>query len=628
MIGKPHKTARTAFAILALVVMTAAPGPVLAETNAIPAWRMDAPGEASMDAAKALHAAASTQMDGARGRVFGRNIENATLPVLMLELLDSNLSIMIAKTDSAREDEYAEIAHSPFDPVFNLTWSWAQTLTRDRGDVIGRLRGDSDFPVEDDDDNDEEEGDQASIVGCIYVDGELINPDDSRCFTAPVYSVEYEAASTKNDRPGFNWTVDAAVSKLFAFGGIAKLALQTRFDHKTTYVVDALDFHADQADPFGFGGRRPWTSDLTLDLTIPRPFSKGFGKTGSGVYTDIQVAESGQRRAEWAVKSERIDVLEGFIADYWALVNTVEHIGVLSRHRATLESRQSSAERRFASGHITAYEFDQIKAATENIRNLEEIAWAGYMATSARLATDLARDDAPIFLPTDYTATLDAPVPIPEGDLHQMALVHHPDILQARENMTASKAISAYRENHTKPEWSLAMTAAVKESNATFGFNNWFDSLDNLLEPDEIEFTGLVSYRLPFGRHAAKAQLASAQANQQQSVYSVMAARTHVVTRLDSARRALASAQSARRKAEADLDLATLAYTKAKEMDEHGRITEFELLGRYDDVLNARLSVISSATATRVAQAGLLAALGVLDERIKTGAESREGDGQ
>jgi outer membrane protein TolC len=67
--------------------------------------------------------------------------------------------------------------------------------------------------------------------------------------------------------------------------------------------------------------------------------------------------------------------------------------------------------------------------------------------------------------------------------------------------------------------------------------------------------------------------------------------------------------------AKRDLELALFAYNKALELQERGLTTQFEILRRFDDVLTARFALIAAQAQVQIANAQLLSAQGVLDER-------------
>lgn len=561
------------------------------------------------DLSALLKEAVASSQQGARALLHGREVRETSLAALLDEASRRNLDILIAGKDEAAAQAALEQAKAAFDPTLSASWSYLRTDTDGRMEVITRPRGaePEDQLVQDTD----------FVVGCVIEDGEVVNAQDPRCNSAVVTSAQAEWASAESRPAPFSWTGFLGLSKKFSWGGLVGIGLSSKLSHKSFYAVDGLFSPISARDPFGLGSRFPWTSSAFVSLSTPLPYTKGFGYEGALENLGIALADSGTRRAVWARKAARNAALEQVAAAFWGLVLAGEQVEILGGHLATLNDRLERGERRFEQGLITNYDVSQLRAAVENLKNQREVVWNNYLVQSNSLLRLLSSDDRAVLLPVGFEGLLDTAREIagPAGDSHARALETNPFIKVSMESLAASRTTVRYRENQTLPDVDLDLSYGVSQTDVTMGYDSIEESLAGLATPDKSDISIALRLTVPFYQRDDYAKLSRARAQERQAGDAATLTRNQVTMQVDAALREMSTARSQIRLTAQELELARFAYEKSLARRERELVTEFEVLRNYDDLLDAQLAHVAAQVRARTAQASLLAAEGVLDER-------------
>lgn len=593
-------------------------------------WRSVIPGETDVNVAVLLRQAVLVQREGALGKVFGWDVAEEPLSTILDNANRDNLTIRIAEIDNAIAEETRIQADSAFDTTVTLGWSYTRNDANPRQAVITRPR--SDQP-----EGDEIEGELAGldtvVIGCIFIDGELINPIDDTaddqnatdgCFNpgfgenGTEVTTEVEFASGETEPADFSWTGSASVSKLFPWGTSGGITLSSTFRHRSSYAI--TEFLGSQAgpdsDPFGFGSRSPWTSSASGFISTPLPFTRGFGRRANQQSLNRVIAESGVRSANFSEEATRNAVLSQVVEAYWTLVQTYESIRFLNLQRQSLEQRRDQARRRFDDALITEYQLQQVEAEVESLADQQEILWGNYITQSNVLLNLLSRDDETLVIPEGYEALLAAVPEIDSDGAHQEALDNSPQIKIGVESVDVSDAVVVFQEHETLPDLSLNLSLSSNQTDATFGYEGWGQSAANIVDPDTLNFNFGFRLSLPLYYRAQTAALTSARVSKRQAENALAATRQTVTRTVETALRDFDSALALIRQTRETLNLSATAYQRALRLAEDGLVSEFDVLSRYDDLLSARLGHVNALTAARITQARILAAQGLLDERI------------
>ena len=588
--------------------------------------------------------------DGARARLRELPVRDITQNALADMVLRQNLDVRSAT-------ESIEIARAlviqddaAFDPTFFTSLTYTNSYTNDRHSLIGRMR---------DQDKQSVAAAEAAARGIpssgvptecqpsVNVDGQTILPPDPGCQLPPAYSVQTEYASIAsdsnqtavgtlgiswnfiiggavNDQPIAGWTGDelpAAPSPTppFALNGTLSASLSSTW-YRPVALANGAPFNTSPAypdnsvyNPYGWSNTLFWTSSANLSLTLPLPFTKNAGYEGSPDFYNYQIARSGQRNAAWSSLSTRNSTLAQALNSYWDLVQSVQTLRALFDLRATLVERQASQKRLFDAGLATRYDLTQLEIQLASLDSQEETTWNQLLATSSHLGTVTTGDQRALLLPADGDALLRQPVVINGDGVYDRALTTHPDIKVSEENYTASKLNLDYSANQDLPDISLSASYSLGENNSVFGYVSLQESLAHLYKPDTSNlFVGL-QYHLPIGMNATGAALDHARIVERQAYDSTRLARQTVVNSVDQALGVARSAELVVGQSRDDLKLAQCAYDRAREQRELGFVAEFEVLNKYQDLVSARLGLITAEVNLHKAQVNLLAAQGILE---------------
>lgn len=544
--------------------------------------------------------------DGSRNLFQGKRLREITLRSAMDLAIERNLNINIARQNLSAADAARTENDAAYDPLFSFSWSYQKTKVLQRDAYIQRLRSTKD------------DEDEAEIVGCVTVDGQVVNPEsNSNCFTAPAVSNEREFATTPTGTSAIpnSWTATAGLTQILEWGSEATVSISSVHRKKNTYTVDLLDSVISDRDPFSFGSRMPWTSSASLAFATPLPMTKSFGENGSQRNLDIFLAYSGERKARAERASTRNSVLESVAKAFWDLVESLEELKANIAHRKTLEEMYIRTKRLFEQRRVTAYEMDQVEAELGNIKNVEEISWDSYLARSNAVLELLDQDLDHILIPVGVDGILRRNVEMRYTDADRVALENNPDIKISMEDMSSSRKTVKFRENQTKPDVSLNLSYQFSQSDTTFGYRKWIDSVEHIFTPDSSAFAAVLRLTIPLGKRAEFAAARSARIAEKQASDNVRNTRNNVVQRVSTAVNILLSTQELIKQTQVDLDLARLAYDKAREQHDLGLVTKFELLTKFDDLRVSRLANNSAKINLRRVRAELMAAQGLLDAR-------------
>ncbi|UEM23506.1 TolC family protein [Skermanella mucosa] len=595
-------------------------------TLAVPAHGQAMDGGA-FDPVAMVRLAASGSATGVRRLLDSLAPREITLGIVADTLLRENFGLLAAREAINAAGTQITQKEAAFDLNLVSSVSLSFNKTADRFETIGRPRtADTDLTRDDDGDGipDFVQGNTGTVeevdgekVPCVFEDDELINGGvgPGLCGQEPQYSEREEAASLEGP-PTKRLTTTVGVSKMFAFGGQGSLSISSIFNSKAGAQAPALTRPISATDPFGWGDKLFWTSSASLSATMPLPYTKGFGKTGSPENFGVEAARSGSRRAVFAEQAARNATLAEAAQLYWDMIRSLQDIRILNEQKAVLDQRRARIERLIGTGTVTNYELGQIQQELASFALREEAAWTQYLLRSNSLLTLMSADPDLVLIPADAEALLSESVPEPPTDAYDRALVGHPEIMAAQEDLELAKLSLAFRDNQAAPDIDLVVTAQLTQSDLSFGFGNPADALMNLSRPDKTNIFIGVRYLYPLGNQAARAALSRARIDERNAFDRARQTRQKIVNSVDRALADIRGAESLMLVSRGDMELAGFAYERIVDERERGLATEFEVVNRYQDVLAARLNEASARVEMHKAWIRLSAAQGTLEEDL------------
>ncbi|MDP6702738.1 MAG: TolC family protein, partial [Candidatus Latescibacteria bacterium] len=252
---------------------------------------------------------------------------------------------------------------------------------------------------------------------------------------------------------------------------------------------------------------RPWTSNLSLSLSLPLPFTRNFGAFNS---TDmaLRLSEINRQVAAWQVQILVNDTLRDVELAFWNLVGRAKALETVHRDLETTEKLVSRTERLYALKRITRYDHAQVVSQRPRAAADWEQALGAYMAAANNLAQVLGSEGRVLYLPVAYSDTLER-LSVPVQDMDGLRQ-NHPQLLQSALSLRRAELQIDAATVALRPDLALSYDATVGQSNSVFGYRYWWYSATDLEQPDSTTQTASLVYRHAFGRRSDRAGHASA----------------------------------------------------------------------------------------------------------------------
>lgn len=448
---------------------------------------------------------------------------------------------------------------------------------------------------------------------CVVVDGVLVNEAECASETQTEFSALREFASFDLDTT-HSTGIGLDLIKPLRFGGRVDFFVQSTHRKKDFYNLGFLNEPLDLDDPIGLGSRFPWTSFIGVEFSTPVPFARNFGTHGNFDNVSLRLAGIAEEQADWNLAATVNTVVGEVLTRYWTLVGAMETLHATRSHRETLEQIFAGIQRLYDQRLITSYDYSQVQADLENVRNQEEIAWSAYVVTSNALAELLDYEPSTLILPVDLSFEDPSSRQLDAQRARQTALGKRYELKAGEAEIRSAEEIIRFRENQTRPDISVVASVNYAQSDAAIGYRNWGGSLWQLLEPDSSNYFIGIFYRLPFGHKAERSALSQARAQSMQAQDQYGLLELGITEQVNSAVASVSSAALQSELARTNLELAQSAYERAERLQGLGLATQFELLRTFSDLLDARLAHIGASVAYQQALVNLQAAQGLYSE--------------
>lgn len=570
---------------------------------------------------------------GARARTRQMPLREVSADTIARAVLNNNLDVLAAQETQtaarARVDQRAAV----FDPTIFATTSYTHADTRGRFEMIGRLRNTD--PYSEAQKNADAEGDfldddtNSGICsvnidgeGTVYLESNVTEFENgetksSSCFANPVYSEELEFASS-NGRARQTLVNTLGAGLVFPFGGQASLSVSSTWRKKFSFQAPALTVQLGPHDPFGWGEEgRFWTTSANLSVTMPLPYTKGFGRENDANSVNLRFAKAAQERTSWNAKATRNGALNQAMSTYWDMVQAAETARLIGRSRSAVAARLAAQKRLYDSGLNTQYDVLQIEVELANLTGREELAWDQFLTAGRKLQTLMNAPRGEVLIPAPLDDYLDAPLDLRlRADVYERAVATHPDVRLSDLDYEVSRANLRFRHNQAQPDLTFTATASLSQNDSAFGYTDPFKSFAALMRPDGANLFFGLRYKIPLGNVPAEAALSRARVEERQAFDRREKARQTVASAVDDAISSLMAAQTQLTRADADRALARQAYQRAADMRDQWLVSEFEVLNRFNDTLNADAAWAQARVSVRRAQTRLLSAQGLLEQEM------------
>ncbi|MBV5336266.1 TolC family protein [bacterium] len=350
-------------------------------------------------------------------------LREVSADVIARAVLSNNLDVLSASEAQTAARARVDQRRAAFDPTLFTSSSYTHADTRGRFTNIGRLRNEDPFAnaATADAEGDVLDTNKNSGICSITIDGEgSVSLDSalfedatgasssSGCFVQPTYSDQVEYASGA-DRARQTLINTAGIGIRFPFGGQATVSVSSTWRKKFSFQAPALTTALGPHDPFGWGEEgRFWTSSANASLSMPLPYTKGFGRDGDSNSVNLRFARAAQERSGWSTKSTRNGALTQALSNYWDMVQAAETVRLLAGTRGAIAARLGAQKRLFDGGLNTQYDVLQIEVELANLTGREELAWDQFLTAGRKLQTLMNAPRGEILIPAPLGQLLDA----------------------------------------------------------------------------------------------------------------------------------------------------------------------------------------------------------------------------
>lgn len=633
-----------------------------------------------------LRFAVQTKRPGARRFLWGKSLRPLKVSDVLLLTKQQNLTLALQNLQVEQAGYAIDQADSLFNPEFYLSLNYARSNSRERVESITRLRElvvqegdwlDTDtYGTDDTEDDaqwwwkraDDETNDdnayelyEAYIVDelestldyghdtdpvhqlkqveadderlgqtlldaglqntCVMLSGEAVGNSCSDAQFRTEVRTEEEYASYWSDWSE-SWGGSVGVSDYLSWGGSVSASLSSNL-----YPYDATKSVSLGLKTATNLGEREWVSGLSSSFYTPLPWTKNFGNEGFRPAVDLNQARLAKLKSQWSQSSQLNLQIAEALTNYWEVVRAGLQVESSTLYRKTLEERLEQVLKQFKLHRVTEYDKMQAEAALENALNTEEIAWNTYVSRSNTLAEILNLPDVMVPVPSDYDKELGNVPDIKPAAAMELALKNHPHIQSERVSLHLADTEINYRKNQLLPDVNFLLSLSLGESKSIFGYRSWGSSMKGLTDPDSLNYSFGLTFSYPFGNESVKSNYASSLADRDWARDSLMLSEMSVVQKINTS---LASNLSTRRRvalASQELSLSQQAFARAQRLRKIGRLSEFELLERNNDLFNARVTHINALIDQRLQWVKLQAAEGILGLSAQNPAKTSGGEG-
>jgi outer membrane protein TolC len=430
-------------------------------------------------------------------------------------------------------------------------------------------------------------------------------PGGTQQFMGPVL-----AAPPTEAHPATNnvTTTTVGITQQLPWGPVLNL-VDTSTYNKTYYSI--------AGQSFSYGA--PWSSSLFANLSLPLPGAKGFGPLSPNDYS-IKLAQKGNERAFWDVKTAINSILLQIDLAYWNLVVAAENLAVTMENTRLVASLAPGFERLHKQELISQFDKSQMDAELARAGVNEELALNSFYQASTALATLLVDDPRNIadhiLFPAGFSAEGQEARKPRLGEIQDTALKHRPELMSRKIDSEANNLTLGFAQNQLRPDVSANVSATLSQDPTVYGYKSLGQSLENLNVPDSRNVSSALTYVYPVGRRAGHAGVSSAGANLAAGEYAARLTANDVIHDVNDAYSAYSSSLTRVQAAQDALKLSELAYQQVEKRFQIGeRVSQVELNRNRRDVLSARQFLINARIDVQRASSRLLAAQGIIADR-------------
>ncbi|MBF0612409.1 MAG: TolC family protein [Magnetococcales bacterium] len=538
--------------------------------------------------------------DGAWGHLRDRGVVYLSPQEAMVGVLRNNLTVKVSSAEAAKAALAVQQAEAVFDPTFLVDFGRTYSTTYNRkgfGPVYQK-----NFRA-------------TPTNGQPYLDIMTAGdpePEINRIgYLGPQASgtvnKEYYFSKAPKKGPSESYSGTLGVTQQLPWGS------QLRLTHGINYRL--VDY-----DELGHSYDMPYASSIALNILVPLPGMKNFGKFAPQEVATQQAKltrDRGDLNLRLVIEQS---LLEADLA-YWDLVQSLENLLAAIEIRRSSQEQAKNADKMLDLGRTTQYGKNQRDAEFARTKVAEEQARDNLINASYRmsLALESGKDvsNAPILLPAGYHDRLAAEMAIDGKVAHQKAMERRMELNLAAVDYASNVLNLRYRENQALPDVSFTGNFSQGQSNKEYGYGSYPSSLSHLHKPDTRSYGTGMAFVRPIGNRAANAGVEQARGYLQQSDLSRESTEKDIAKEVEDALASVSSARLRKKAAKRTEELAALTLNKLRSRSESvGDVNELELTLKQRELLQARTASILAQMDAKRAETRLLMAQGILAETM------------
>ena len=380
-------------------------------------------------------------------------------------------------------------------------------------------------------------------------------------------------------------------------------------------------YHDKPYDKFGHTWNRPWYSNFSATLFLPLPGTKNFGPYAPQDVS-IKLAKLTEKQTLYDLKSIINSTLLAADLRYLGLVNAYKNLEAISNNRRTIETLASKTGELLEKQRSTQFGKDQIDSEVLRVRVTEELAWASYVAASNSLVDLLALDPATLLIPVGYSKAVNEHPAYNADEAVKIALAHRFELKSADVSVRSAEVFLRFFKQQARPDisvtgsgtWDQVQTpdSSRARGETGIGYINAQQSILNTFNSDTLFESYTFVFRRQFSNRAEHARVARAGFQLEQTQMTRQITEDSIVRDVNDALASLATAQARVEAAKVRAEASRKAYDLTLDQQAAGRITEFEMVSKNQERLDAEFGYNAALVSYKAAETQLMFAQGTL----------------
>ena len=403
-------------------------------------------------------------------------------------------------------------------------------------------------------------------------------------------------------------SASVGLSKLDAYGGTVSLNVSSGYN-AASYLVNSQTLPLGPSAALSYATLNPYSGSMSLSYT--QPLLRGFGRAATEAKLLAALAEA--KGADESFRTRMMDLLTLVDTLYWDQVYAGQN---LANKQLALKLAQTHLQEdleKVKAKMLAPIEVPQVEATVAEREKQVLSAQARLSNTRLALLSKLyPAGDGPAALElSDIPGS--GPELIPLATAREFALTHRPELAQAKQVLSANRALEQAADNATLPQLD-SQVAVLRNTSTSAQVNGALDDLSQGKYPGY--YVGL-SFSFPLGNRTRRARLSQARAATRGTEFLVKDTQTLVSLDVE---QAYTDLSTARKQVEAS-DKAL--YFRKQSMDaemsklENGMSTSFYVLQRQDELDQARSADLEARITAEKARTNLNLAMGTLVESVE-----------